>query len=78
VQILVACSEETVHKAVANVSSAELFIVPVKHRGRDCYRVCWGVYDTPAAAAEADRRLPPYFRQGGAHPRVVLVAAVLP
>jgi hypothetical protein len=78
VQILVACSEETIQKALASVPSTELFIVPVRHRGRDCHRLCWGIYDTPEAAALADRQLPSYFRQGGAVPRVVTVVSILP
>ena len=70
VQILVACSPETVQKAVANAGSPELFIVPVNYKGRDCYRLCWGLYESAAKAASQMRSLPEYFRKG-ATPRVV-------
>ena len=78
VQLLVACSGETVQKAVANVSSPELFILPVKYQGRDCYRLCWGLYPGTAQAAAAARALPDYFRKGGATPRVMSAAELLP
>jgi septal ring-binding cell division protein DamX len=65
-QVLVACAPENVQKAVAAVPRDELFIVPVTVKGKDCYRVCWGTYDTRAAAEAALGSLPAYFRQGGA------------
>ena len=70
VQILVACSPETVQKAVQNAGSPELFIVPVNYKGRDCYRLCWGLYENASRAASAMPSLPEYFRKG-ATPRVV-------
>jgi len=78
VQLLVACSSETVQKAVQNVSSADLFIVPVSFRGRDCYRVCWGLYSSPSDAESATRSVPEYFTKGGASPRVVSASEILP
>jgi len=78
VQLLVACSNETVQKAVDNVGSSELFIVPVSFKGRDCYRLCWGLYQGEARAASAVRSVPEYFRRGGASPRVVSASEILP
>jgi len=78
VQLLVACSTDTVQKAMNEVGSNELFILPVNYQGRDCYRMCWGLYADAARAASAARSLPDYFRRGGASPRVVTAAEVLP
>ena len=78
VQLLVACSEETIQKAVAAVPADELFILPVNYRGRSCYRVCWGLYASEEQAATAGRSLPEYFRRGGATPKVSPVASLLP
>jgi septal ring-binding cell division protein DamX len=78
VQILVACSDETIQKALQSVPSEELYIIPVILKGRSCYRLCWGSYASAPLAEDAQRRLPEYFRQGGALPRVVPVAAILP
>jgi hypothetical protein len=78
VQLLVACSADTVQKAVRSVSSPELYIVPVKYQGRDCYRLCWGLYAGADQAATAARALPDYFRKGGATPRVMSAAELQP
>ena len=78
IQLLVACSGDTVQKAVSEVGSTELFIVPVNYKGRDCYRMCWGLYHDASRAASASRSLPEYFRKGGASPRVLAAAEVLP
>ncbi len=78
IQVLVACSAETVQKAATNAGGAELFIVPVNFKGRDCYRLCWGLYPSQGAAESALRTLPAYFREGGAKPRVVTSREILP
>ena len=77
-QVLVACAPENVQKAVAAVPAEELFILPVNVKGRACYRLCWGVYDTRSAAEAALGGLPSYFRQGGATPRLSPLAELLP
>ncbi len=78
VQLLVACSEETVQKAVAAVPADELFILPVNYKGRSCYRLCWGVYRNEPEAVSAGHSLPDYFRRGGATPKVSSIADLLP
>ena len=78
IQLLVACSTDTVQKAMSEVGSAELFILPVNYKGRDCYRMAWGIYPDSARAASAARSLPDYFRRGGASPRVMPAAEVVP
>ena len=78
IQLLVACSEETIQKAVQQVDSAELYILPVSLKGRACYRMCWGVYADGERAGSALRSLPSYFRDGGATPKVVPASELLP
>jgi hypothetical protein len=78
VQLLVACSAETVQKAVASVDSPELYIVPVHYQGRSCYRMCWGLYPSGNRALSAARSLPEYFRVGGAKPKVQPASEMLP
>jgi hypothetical protein len=78
VQILVACSDDTVRKALDNVEAQELYILPVLYKGRDCYRLLWGLYDTEPRASSATRAVPEYFRRGGARPKVVTTQSVLP
>jgi hypothetical protein len=76
-QLLAACAPDTVQKAVSAAGADELFILPVSVKGRECYRVCWGVYDTREAAEAATREVPAYFRQGGT-PRLQPLADLLP
>jgi hypothetical protein len=78
IQLLVACSTETVQKAVENASAPELFILPVSLKGRECYRLCWGLYPSEARASSALRTVPGYFRTGGATPKVVAASDVVP
>jgi hypothetical protein len=40
--------------------------------------MCWGLYSTSAKATSAMRALPEYFRAGGASPKVLPVASLLP
>jgi hypothetical protein len=77
IQILVACSTETIQKANQSVPGDELYILPVAFKGRSCYRLCWGSYPTEEAAAAALRVLPEYFRRGGATPKVMPTAGML-
>jgi septal ring-binding cell division protein DamX len=78
VQLLIACSAETVQKAVENVGAMELVIVPHQFQGRDCYRLCWGIYPSTKDATAAVRMLPPYFRERGASPKVMRAAEITP
>lgn len=78
IQLMVACVDESVQKALAAVPADEFYILPARYSGRDCYRLCWGLYDTKAKADGAVKGLPAYFREGGANPKVVTAASVLP
>ena len=77
-QVLGACAPENVQKAVSAVPSPELLVLPVNVKGRACYRLCWGVYDSRAAAEAALGSLPSYFRQGGVSARVSPLVELLP
>jgi septal ring-binding cell division protein DamX len=78
IQLFVACSEDTVKKAADNVPQDELYIVPVILKGRSCYRIGWGVYDSEARAGASLKSLPSYFNQPGVTPRVVQTSTILP
>ncbi len=78
VQLLVACADDTVSKAVQAVPAPDLFIVPVSYKGRSCYRMCWGLYDDEARAHAGVASVPEYFRKGGAAPKAVSAASILP
>ncbi|MGE5127319.1 MAG: DUF4388 domain-containing protein [Betaproteobacteria bacterium] len=77
-QLLTACSPETIQKALGAAGNGNLFILPVSLQGRSCYRLCWGVYDTRPAAEAAVAGVPAYFRQGGTRPRLSALSELLP
>ncbi|MGH6690956.1 MAG: hypothetical protein ACREF4_09795, partial [Gammaproteobacteria bacterium] len=74
IQLLMACQDETVKRAVDRANgSSQLFILPATHEGRTCYRVYWGRYQTQGRAQDALRRdLPSSFRLD--RPRVTRLA----
>jgi hypothetical protein len=74
----VACSDETLHKALQNVSAPELYILAVDYQGRSCYRLLWGLFDSEASAQSAVPQVPAYFRENGARPKAVSSASLLP
>jgi hypothetical protein len=78
IQLLIACSAETVQKAIDSGSASDLVILPVDFKGRDCYRLVWGVYPSAARATAALPTVPEYFRNGGAVPKVLGVSEVVP
>jgi septal ring-binding cell division protein DamX len=77
IQLLVACSSDTVQKALDQVASDDLYILPVSYQGRSCNRICWGLYPDEAGAEQAVATLPDYFRQNGALPKVVKTTTLL-
>jgi septal ring-binding cell division protein DamX len=77
IQLFVACSPETIQKAVAAVGTQDLAIFPTRFNGRDCYRMAWGIHPSSQAAVRSLQSLPDYFRQGGASPKVVPAAEIL-
>jgi hypothetical protein len=78
IQILVACSDETLQKAQQNVPAPELFIVPVNYQGKSCYRLLWGLFESESRAQSAVAQVPRYFRENGAKPKAVSGASILP
>jgi len=78
IQLLIACSTETVQKAIDSGNASQLVILPVNFKGRDCYRLAWGVYPSSSKATAALGDVPEYFRSGGAAPKVLGASEVLP
>jgi septal ring-binding cell division protein DamX len=78
IQVLAACSPDTIRKAAQSVGGDEIFILPVTLNGRACFRVCWGVYDSREAAQAGVGTLPDYFRQSGISPRISPLVELLP
>jgi hypothetical protein len=59
------------------VQAGELYVLPVHYKGKDCYRIGWGLYESEAKASTGARSVPDYFRQGGARPKVMPLSELL-
>ena len=77
VQLLVACSAQTIEKAIQNDTSADLFVLPATISGKPCYRLMRGFFKTNSDATDSVATLPPYYIVEGAKPKVVAVKAAL-
>lgn len=77
VQLLVACSPQTIEKAIQNDPSTELFILPATIAGKPCHRLMRGFFKTSGEATQAVASLPGYYVAEGAKPKAVQVKSVL-
>ncbi len=71
VQLLVACSSQTIAKAIQNDPSTELFILPATIAGKPCHRLMRGFFKTAAEATQAVAALPGYYVAEGAKPKAM-------
>jgi hypothetical protein len=77
VQLLVACSPQTIDKAIKNDSSPDLFILPATVSGKPCHRMMRGFFKTNEDATRAVSALPGYYIAEGARPKAVPLKTVL-
>ncbi|HEV8702305.1 MAG TPA: DUF4388 domain-containing protein [Candidatus Polarisedimenticolia bacterium] len=77
-QLMIACQEDTVKGARRRAGEgSELYILPYTLKGRSCYRVLWGLYESAEDARAAVPTLPAGLSEG-THPITVSVARLLP
>ena len=62
VQFELVCETASVTKALRG--GGEVWFVPITYRGRDCYRVFWGRYETRDAALAATKSIPKALAAG--------------
>jgi len=62
------CDSFNVTKAKQEAGAENLIVLMVPYRGRACYRVYWGLYDTLQAAELAMPTLPAALRSAGQAP----------
>jgi septal ring-binding cell division protein DamX len=77
VQLLVACSAQTIEKAIQNDPSTELYVLPATIGGKACHRLMRGYYKTLAEATQAVASLPGYYVAEGAKPKAVPVKSIV-
>jgi len=69
IQFELVCETASIARAIAEAGS-KVWFVPTSYRGRPCYRVFWGRYDSSAEASTAAKQLPAGL---GATPVVVKI-----
>ena len=78
IQLEIACQEKTVLDALISLDySKDMIVVPMDFRGKACYRVLFGVFNTAGAAESAKTGLPQEFLRQPSPPQVVPIARVL-
>lgn len=70
VQFEIVCDPSNIRKALRE-GSKNVWFVPISLKGRPCYRVFWGRYETRAAAERGMREIPAALRE--APPSVIAV-----
>jgi septal ring-binding cell division protein DamX len=77
-QLMIACQEETVKGARRRAGEGSaLYVLPYSLKGRPCYRVLWGLYESVDAARNAVPSLPAGLLEGTA-PIPVSLARLIP
>lgn len=78
VQVEVACRQETVQNGLtAFEDGSRILVVPIVYRGRPCYRVLYGIYDSQSAATQAVRSLPVLFLKQESPPKAVPILKIV-
>ncbi|HEV7922044.1 MAG TPA: DUF4388 domain-containing protein [Thermoanaerobaculia bacterium] len=65
IQFELVCEPASIGKAL-KAGGGSVWFIPTSYRGRSCYRVFWGRYDTKAAADQAVGQIPASLREGAA------------
>jgi len=77
-QLMIACQEDTVKGARRRAGKeSALYILPYSLKGRPCYRVLWGLYESAEDARAAAPSLPAGLTEGTA-PIAVSLARLVP
>jgi septal ring-binding cell division protein DamX len=69
IQFELVCETASVTRAIAEAGD-KVWFIPTSYRGRPCYRVFWGRFNSSAEASAASKQLP---RSLGATPVVVKI-----
>lgn len=73
VQVAIVCETSSVTQALA--AGGDVWMVPMSFRGRSCFRVFWGTYDSREAAERGMSTVPASLRDSRAavvRPREIL------
>lgn len=73
IQLELVCEVPSLVEAWRHDRGQSMWLLPVAHSGRDCFRVFWGRYSTLEAARKGKSAVPSYFTTARNRPAVVAV-----
>lgn len=73
IQLELVCEVASLQEAWRHDRGKAMWLLPVVHDGRDCFRVFWGRYPSIESARKAKAGIPSYFTTARNHPAVVAV-----
>jgi hypothetical protein len=73
IQLELVCEVASLNDAWRHDRGQAMWLLPVSHEGRNCFRVFWGRYPTLEAAKKGKAAVPSYFTTARNHPAVVSV-----
>jgi len=73
IQLELVCEVASLTEAWRHDRGQAMWLLPVSHEGRNCFRVFWGRYPTLEAAKKGKAAVPSYFTTARNHPAVVSV-----
>jgi septal ring-binding cell division protein DamX len=77
-QLILACQPKTVQDLIQALGNSEnIKLLPADYQGQSCYRVVYGIYDSPESAAVAIPGLPQSFAGRRIQARIVLISKLL-
>jgi septal ring-binding cell division protein DamX len=78
-QLMIACQVDTLQSVRSSSGDlGSLYFVPFFFKGRDCFRVCWGIYASREEALAARSALPSSYAESGITPVVVSLSRLRP
>ncbi len=78
INVEVACSPVSVSKIFSYDKQLKyLYLLPRKIGGRNCFRICWGLYKNNSEAQRGMNTLPQYYRNQKPAPKVITLKKVL-
>ncbi|HPR63787.1 MAG TPA: hypothetical protein PK014_06155 [Thermoanaerobaculia bacterium] len=78
IQLMIACVEDSIREAEAtDPENSHVWYVPYDFKGRDCFKVFWGTYNSQSQAESSRNTVPAIFRRGSTYPPVVPVSQAL-
>jgi hypothetical protein len=78
-QFAVVCDEANARVRLAGLADEpEFYLVAAQHDDRACFRLCWGVFESPERAKQAAAAAPPALLAITASPRVLATSEAVP